>query len=76
MGAHRHRQLHPDRALLTEDAHIDGVFGADDLMALGALLALRDAGRRVPDDVAMVGFDDSSAAVAARPDGSASGEPA
>jgi DNA-binding LacI/PurR family transcriptional regulator len=55
------------RALLAETPQLDGVFVANDLMALGALLALRDAGRRVPDDVAMVGFDDSSAAIAARP---------
>jgi len=37
------------------------------VMALGALVALRRAGRRVPEDVAVGGFDDSSAAVAARP---------
>jgi DNA-binding LacI/PurR family transcriptional regulator len=55
------------RALLAADPLLDGVFVANDLMGLGALLALRDAGRRVPDDVAMVGFDDSSAAIAARP---------
>ncbi|MEV6302980.1 LacI family DNA-binding transcriptional regulator [Actinoplanes sp. NPDC051861] len=55
------------RALLAEQPRLDGVFVANDLMALGALLVLRDAGRRVPDDVAVVGFDDSSAAVAARP---------
>jgi DNA-binding LacI/PurR family transcriptional regulator len=55
------------RALLAENPQLDGVFVANDLMALGALLALRDAGRRVPEDVAMVGFDDSSAAIAARP---------
>jgi DNA-binding LacI/PurR family transcriptional regulator len=55
------------RALLAAQPQLDGVFAANDLMALGALLALRDAGRRVPEDVAVIGFDDSSAAVAARP---------
>ncbi|WP_436530713.1 LacI family DNA-binding transcriptional regulator [Actinoplanes sp. HUAS TT8] len=53
------------RALMPEQ--LDGVFVANDLMALGALLVLRDAGKRVPEDVAVVGFDDSSAALAARP---------
>ncbi|BAL89094.1 putative LacI-family transcriptional regulator [Actinoplanes missouriensis 431] len=55
------------RTLLADHPGTDGVFVANDLMALGALLVLRDAGRRVPDDVAVVGFDDSSAALAARP---------
>jgi DNA-binding LacI/PurR family transcriptional regulator len=55
------------RALLTATPDLDGVFAANDLMALGALATLREAGRRVPDDVAVVGFDDSSAAVAASP---------
>ncbi|BCJ55480.1 LacI family transcriptional regulator [Actinoplanes sp. NBRC 14428] len=55
------------RTLLADHPHIDGVFVANDLMALGALLALRDAGRTVPADVAVVGFDDSSAATAADP---------
>jgi LacI family transcriptional regulator len=36
----------------------DAVFAASDAMALGALRALRDAGKRVPDDVAVTGFDD------------------
>jgi LacI family transcriptional regulator len=35
----------------------DAVFVASDAMASGALQALRDAGLRVPDDVAMMGFD-------------------
>lgn len=53
--------------LLAEIPDVDGVFAANDLMAQGALLTLRDRGRRVPDDVAVIGFDDSSAAVACRP---------
>jgi DNA-binding LacI/PurR family transcriptional regulator len=53
--------------LLREHPELDGVFAANDLMAQGALTALDRAGRRVPEDVAMVGFDDSSAATAARP---------
>ncbi|MDJ0342158.1 LacI family DNA-binding transcriptional regulator [Streptomyces sp. H10-C2] len=53
--------------LLAEQPRIDGVFVANDLMAQGALLVLRDHGRRVPEDVAVIGFDDSSAATACRP---------
>lgn len=34
------------------------VFAANDLMAMGALAALREAGLRVPEDVAVAGFDD------------------
>ncbi|REJ06839.1 LacI family transcriptional regulator, partial [Microbacterium bovistercoris] len=34
------------------------IFAANDQMALGLLRALREAGRRVPEDVAVIGFDD------------------
>jgi LacI family transcriptional regulator len=45
----------------------DAVFVASDLMAVGALRALRQAGRRVPDDVALVGFDDAPVAAYTNP---------
>ncbi|KAA2258777.1 LacI family transcriptional regulator [Solihabitans fulvus] len=44
--------------LLARAPELDAVFAASDLMAVGALDALRRAGRRVPEDVAVVGFDD------------------
>jgi DNA-binding LacI/PurR family transcriptional regulator len=44
--------------LLEQTPQIDGVFVASDLMGIGALRALHDLGRRVPEDVAVVGFDD------------------
>ena len=53
--------------LLAGHPDLDAVFAANDLMAQGALAALRHHGRRVPDDVAVAGFDDSSAALNCRP---------
>ncbi|CNG37076.1 LacI-type transcriptional regulator [Mycobacterium tuberculosis] len=50
------------RQLLEDDPGLDAVFAASDLMAIGAVYTLRKAGRRVPDDVAVVGFDDIDAA--------------
>lgn len=48
--------------LLERASGLDAVFVASDPMAVGALRALRAAGRRVPDDVAVVGFDDAAVA--------------
>lgn len=53
--------------LLAAHPDVDGVFAENDLMAQGALHVLRGAGRRVPDDVAVIGFDDSSIAADTRP---------
>lgn len=44
--------------LLGRKKHPDAVFAASDVQALGALRAAREAGLRVPDDVALIGFDD------------------
>lgn len=53
--------------LLTAHPDLDGVFVASDLMALAAMGELQAAGRRVPDDIAMVGFDASATASMTRP---------
>jgi len=46
------------RRLLALRRRPDAVFSANDMMAVGAMSAIRDAGARVPDDFALVGFDD------------------
>lgn len=53
--------------LLDRFPDLDGVFAASDLMAVGAIQALTERGRRVPDDVGVVGFDDVPLAAAHRP---------
>ncbi len=45
--------------LLAEGIPFDALFAADDESASGAMMALRTAGRRIPEDVAVVGFDDT-----------------
>jgi DNA-binding LacI/PurR family transcriptional regulator len=55
------------RRLLAARPDIDAVFAASDLMAAGAMSVLEAAGRRIPQDVAIVGYDDSPVAATARP---------
>jgi DNA-binding LacI/PurR family transcriptional regulator len=52
---------------LAQGGELDAVFAASDLMALGVMSALGRAGRRVPDDVAVVGYDDSPLALTTEP---------
>ncbi len=58
---------HAMRQLLERAPELDAVFAASDAMALGALLALGAHGRAVPDDVAVIGFDDAPLAATTRP---------
>ena len=53
--------------ILARTRDIDAVFAASDLMAAGAITALRRAGLRVPEDVAVAGFDDSGLAATHQP---------
>ncbi|MGW3344656.1 GH1 family beta-glucosidase [Nonomuraea rubra] len=53
--------------LLTDSPSLDAVFAATDQLAIGALEAARELGRRVPEDLAVVGFDDVDAASATTP---------
>ncbi|GGR18863.1 LacI family DNA-binding transcriptional regulator [Streptomyces roseolus] len=55
------------RALLERAPDVDAVFVASDLMAQGVLDTLARAGKRVPEDIAVGGFDDSPAAHASQP---------
>jgi DNA-binding LacI/PurR family transcriptional regulator len=53
--------------LLARRPDLDAVFAANDVMATGAMQVLERAGRVVPDDVAIVGFDDLPVALTTRP---------
>ncbi|MER7574458.1 LacI family DNA-binding transcriptional regulator [Streptomyces sp. NPDC126514] len=49
-------------ALLERRPGLDAVFAGSDVMAAGARQVLREEGRRIPEDVALVGYDDSAIA--------------
>ncbi|MGW0806689.1 GH1 family beta-glucosidase [Nonomuraea sp. NPDC002799] len=55
------------RQLLGDHPSLDAVFAATDQLAIGALQAAREAGLRVPEDLAVAGFDDADAASATTP---------
>jgi LacI family transcriptional regulator len=58
-GFDRDQAQHAVENLLIEGLEFDAVFAGDDEAALGVLTALKQAGKRVPEDVAVVGFDDT-----------------
>lgn len=57
-GFNREDAQHAIESWLTEGLEFDAVFAGDDEAAIGVLAALSRAGKRVPEDVAVVGFDD------------------
>src|SRR4051794_4519740 len=52
------RSGHEHGERLAADLAVTAIFSANDQMALGALRALHEAGRRIPQEVSLVGFDD------------------
>ncbi|CAH0496193.1 Ribose operon repressor [Novosphingobium sp. CECT 9465] len=55
------------RGFLGEHPPVDGIVAASDVIAMSALRALGDAGVRVPDDVAVIGYDDVMVAAQTSP---------
>ena len=55
------------RSLVRSGVKFSALLASDDSSAIGAMRGLRDAGRRIPRDVAMIGFDDQPDAVAQVP---------
>jgi DNA-binding LacI/PurR family transcriptional regulator len=55
------------RELLALEGRPTSIFAANDIMALGAIYAIQEAGLKVPEDVAIVGYDDRDFAAWIRP---------
>jgi DNA-binding LacI/PurR family transcriptional regulator len=51
------------QCLLDQSPDLDAVFVNSDLMAIGAISAIQESGKRVPEDIAVVGYDDLSIAI-------------
>jgi DNA-binding LacI/PurR family transcriptional regulator len=58
---------HAMKRLLEENPNLDAVFAANDLMAIGAIAVAEEMGKRVPEDIVIIGFDDSLVAQTSRP---------
>lgn len=54
---HRESGAEATRQLLADGVEVDAIFALNDSLALGALRALGEAGVKVPDDIAVIGFD-------------------
>lgn len=52
------RSGHSAGVSLARDRDVTAIFAANDQMAIGVMAALREAGRRVPEDISVAGFDD------------------
>ncbi len=63
-----HRAHMAMERLLLNHPDVDAVFACSDLMAAAAVKVLQQARKRIPDDVAIIGFDDSPTARATRPE--------
>ena len=55
------------KRLLAQPRPFTALFAYNDISAIGAIRAIREAGRRVPEDISVVGFDDIPAAAFANP---------
>lgn len=57
-GFDEHQAYQSVKGLISRGLQVDAIFAADDDSAIGALKALKDSGLRVPEDIAVTGFDD------------------